>query len=691
MNSAPASRTLPLRPAILAGGTLFLIGALVHLARHPESWTGGHGLAAVALVLAAALSRRYGLPLPGRGFASLVLGVALLGLLLVGWPTAVLGAAGGMVAGDLLFRRLPAREALGNAAHLAFGTGLTGLLYTGLDGSLGPGAVAVQNLGPLTAAAFALALIVNGTFYLDLAQGPRAAWVDAALTIRWELAVTAAATGAALGWAALASSHQSPAIMAYSAALLLGATVGLYLLMRTAVRADELALVQRLAVELRPTANLEHTFSALQTIAGRLVPWKGMGLARYRAADRELDPVADIGLSSKRLSLQDPVTASAIRLRRPLVADTRGNQQAGSEILVPLALADQVIGVWSVRHDRPGFYRQADADLLALLAPQLALALFLATLMRPLADAITRTLASVRQLTDTADAIRQGFSDVGRQAAKIEQEARTAATDALGGLKTVDRLREGWRQASEAAATTQKSAAAVQASVREAQAASAQTGEQLRQLAATIQLGASEVGRLKEAATEVERFAETIGGIAYQTNLLALNATIEAARAGSSGRGFGVVADEVRKLAEESERASQHMGRSARETRKVIERTSQLLEAMAREVAHFSSAVDRWRQELEAMASAGDGTVAAAERMAHLPGQHLAAAEAANQAVAKAQAAADAAAQQAAALGQATDQQLRALADWARSAGQLSQLAHELTEHLGGMKGDGPK
>jgi methyl-accepting chemotaxis protein len=675
----------------LAGGALFLAGASVRLAQAPESWTGTRGLAAVALVLAAALSRRYGLPLPGRGFASLVLGVALLGLLVVGWPTSVLATAGGMVAGDLLFRRLPVREALSNAAHLAFGTGLAGLLYTALDGSSGPGAVTAQNVWPLTAAAFALALIVNGTFYLDLAQGPRAAWVDAALTIRWELAVTAAAIGAALGWAALAGSHQSPAIIAAAGAALLGATVGLYLLMRTAVRADELALVQRLAVELRPTANLEHTFSALQTVAGRLVPWKGMGVARYRAASHELETVAEIGLPSNRLSVQDPVTASAIRLRRPLLADAQGDQQARSEILVPLALADQVIGVWSVRHDRPGFYREADADLLALLAPQLAVALFLATLLRPLADAISRTLASVRQLTDTADAIRQGFSDVGRQAAKIEHEAKAAATDALNGLKTVDSLREGWRQASEAAASTRHSAAAVQQSVREAQAASTQTTEQLRQLAATIQLGASEVGRLKEAATEVERFAETIGGIAYQTNLLALNATIEAARAGTSGRGFGVVADEVRKLAEESERASQHIGRSARETRKVIERTSQLLEAMGREVTHFSGAVDRWREELQAMASAGDGTLAATERMTHLPAQHLPAAEAANQAVAKAQDAATLAAQQASALAQAVEQQARALADWTRNAGQLSQLAEELGDYVAGMKGDGSK
>jgi len=691
VNPIPVLRARPLRLVFLTGGLLLTAAAVVRLVQHPESWTGSHGLAAVALLVAAALSRHFGFPLPGRGFASMVLGAALLGLLLVGWPTAVLATAAGMIAGDRLFRRLPAADALNNAAHLAFGTGLTGLAYAALNGVVGAGAVTAANLGPLTAAALALPLIVNGTFYLDLAQGPRAAWVDAGLTARWELATTAAATGAAVGWAALVTSHQSLAVIAYGAALLLGATAGIHLLLRTAVRADGQAMVQRLAVELDPTASLEQTFAALQVLTGRLVPWNGMSLARYHAGTHELEVVAEVGPPSVRLSTQDPVTASAIRLRRAVVAEAHGDHQAGSEMLVPLTLAGQVVGLWSIRHDRLGFYRDDDADLAALLAPQVALALFLGTLLRPLAETVSRTLAAVRQLTDTAHLVRQGFSEAAGQAAKIEREARAALGDASGALKTIEQLHQGWREAGEAAATTQSLAQALEESLRQMQTASAQTTEELRQLGATIELGAAEVGRLKEAATEVERFAETIGAIAYQTNLLALNATIEAARAGSSGRGFAVVADEVRKLAEESERASQHIGRSARETRKVIERASQLLESMGSEVAQFSRTVARWREDLEAVAGTGSTALAATQRMAHLPAANLVTAEAARKAVAQAQNAADLAAQQASSLAQAANQQLQIVGDWSDNAGQLSQLVQELAVHLGQAKGDGSK
>src|SRR5690242_6793108 len=74
------------------------------------------------LLIAAALTRRYGLQLPGRGFASFVLGVVLFAVLRHGWAFAVLVAALGMAVGDLAFRRLRVAAALVNAGHLAAGT-----------------------------------------------------------------------------------------------------------------------------------------------------------------------------------------------------------------------------------------------------------------------------------------------------------------------------------------------------------------------------------------------------------------------------------------------------------------------------------------------------------------------------------------------------------------------------------------
>src|SRR2546422_9008840 len=97
----------------------------------------GLGTEFVRLVAIGALSRRYGVALPGNGFSSYIVGVTAFAVLDRGWACAALVAPTAMVAGDLLLRRLPARTALGNAAHLTAGTAVVGAAYERLGGAGG--------------------------------------------------------------------------------------------------------------------------------------------------------------------------------------------------------------------------------------------------------------------------------------------------------------------------------------------------------------------------------------------------------------------------------------------------------------------------------------------------------------------------------------------------------------------------
>jgi methyl-accepting chemotaxis protein len=63
--------------------------------------------------------------------------------------------------------------------------------------------------------------------------------------------------------------------------------------------------------------------------------------------------------------------------------------------------------------------------------------------------------------------------------------------------------------------------------------------------------------KLGQAAQEIGHVTETITNISAQTNLLALNATIEAARAGTAGKGFAVVANEIKELARQTAEATE--------------------------------------------------------------------------------------------------------------------------------------
>src|SRR5881628_2912939 len=103
----------------------------------------------LALVVIGALARRYGIPLPGNGFASYILGVVA----------------------------------------------YAGLVYQRLGGVVGTGALAAANLAPLAVFLAVLPATVNATYYLELALGRSLAWVDARLTARWETIVYACSAG----------------------------------------------------------------------------------------------------------------------------------------------------------------------------------------------------------------------------------------------------------------------------------------------------------------------------------------------------------------------------------------------------------------------------------------------------------------------------------------------------------------
>ena len=91
--------------AVVAGAAVSVVSA-ISSASLPEPFPWFELCLTVA---AAAATRQFGLPLPGRGFASFVLGVVLFAVLRHGWAWGTLIAVLGMPVGDLSLRRLRVR------------------------------------------------------------------------------------------------------------------------------------------------------------------------------------------------------------------------------------------------------------------------------------------------------------------------------------------------------------------------------------------------------------------------------------------------------------------------------------------------------------------------------------------------------------------------------------------------------
>src|SRR5438093_1424370 len=404
-----------------------------------------------------------------------------------------------------------------------------------------------------------------------------------------------------------------------------------------------------------------------------------------RARPNRTGPVADTaagGRTSFRFDANAGLTGEAVRLRRPVVAHALrpdqvvvpGQERPGAEVLVPLYHAGQLVGLWSVRHSDPLMYRETDGEVLALLAPQLALMLAIETSVQPVVGASERTTTYIGTLTATTQQIHASSQEVAAAAQRASHGAKQAASLVSAVAGEADQLKQHAGEVAAAGDQTRDSGSEMEKTTDRVRLATETAVRRLTDLGVTTEQSASEVRRLRDVAEQVEKFSETIGFIANQTNLLALNATIEAARAGVHGRGFAVVADEVHKLAEASGREARNVGKSAQETRRALDRAAQLLERIRGDLGDVVRSSSDWVQDLTRIAEAAGGTARAGKQDAELAHGIRERSARINQSLEQAKAGAHSSTQEAEAVAAAAAEQLQAIEGLAQGATELAAL-----------------
>ena len=682
--------------SLRAGVDLLALAALAYVLVAGEFPHPFPMLEYVLLVVVAAATRRYGLALPGKGFSSFVLGVVLFAILRHGWGWGVLVSPLGMLAGDLPLRRLRLRAAVANASHLTFGTAVVGFLYERIGGAAGAGALAPANTMPFLVLAIGLPVMVNGTFYAELALSESLAWVDARMTLRWETVVYLISAVLAVGWIKVITPDLSAAVTVELCSLLAGLTALAHWIVHKGIRADELGLAERLSRAIAGDVNLERSFKTIQQLVQRIVPWEQLGVARWDAARREMVQVIDTASdrpAGYRFPADQGSPGEALRRRKPVVssevahASPDGPAAAGSEIFIPLYQGEDLVGGWSIRHSDHAMYRAADGDILNLVAPQLALSLAVHGVLEPLVESSEQTAGYVEHVTATSEEIHASSEEVAAAAQGAEAGAANATEHVARAEAAMVDLRAAAHDAALAGEETHRSAQEMERAAQAVRTATATTAANLERIGTTVEQSVAEVGRLREASEQVVRFAETIGAIASQTNMLALNATIEAARAGQHGAGFAVVADEVRRLAEESASEAKQAAQTTGDTRRVIDHAAQLLEQMRREIGDVTAAARRWIAELEGIVRAAETAAHLSSRMVEFPRRNAERTAEMQAVLAEVKSAASASAGEAKIVAAAAAEQLKAIEDLSRSALELSSSAERLAAATRFVKG----
>ncbi|HEX8243955.1 MAG TPA: methyl-accepting chemotaxis protein, partial [Longimicrobium sp.] len=620
-------RLPPLLEAVLRSYARALIwfgGAVVvaALLRWPPS-PAGYPKAAAGILAVAAL--RLG-AVPLSKFSYLTMTVVPVGALtLLGEPTAALiAAAGGTLLGDIARRRQAFPSAINAGREVISAVAAAGV-YAAIAAWTHDPATAGDGAGPLNVNAIpALAFYFlayfafnRGLFYFSLIVRGKLTKAEWMVILRYEF--ISAGLGAAAALLVTGAFWFQAEGFGWLLILIPVGVVGLLAraLITEAISSEELRKVVAMEAVIAAGMPLGESLEKIEQLAARLVEWTRLRI--YTGQPGRLSavyPLAGDGDDGLRI---DGLRDAAWRSDGPVVVDdARRDERVGdgagdalrSVVLQPLRYGSMTLGVLELAHHRPRAYGAGEVRLIERFGRQVALALQLDSLVRPMTTSAAEMAGQLRALGGRMKELRESGHGGAGHAAEIRRRIDDQGRRTARGLEATQALAAAAEAIARDAGEAARAGSSAGTLASENRAAMRQAIERLVELRDFVDEEARELQALAKASDRISDLVSTIADIAEQTNLLALNAAIEASRAGDHGRGFAVVADEVRKLADSS-------GRAALTAREMVDGVR----------AQMGAALGRMEQGAARVANVGDLSRTALESVDRIVGAAAGSAE----------------------------------------------------------------
>lgn len=631
--NVPMARMLDIYARSLAYGGL----ALAALALIVDTgWVQRPAETAVLLFFVVAL-RAYPVRLSKYSYLTQVAVPALVGAVTVGASPVVLALTGGVLVVDALKLRKSFLVAAINAGREATAFLAAFGIYAAVYHASGRPGFDINYLPAAFSLFTTYFLVSRALFYFSLLVRDKLEPMEQVLILRWEvvsylltvgacsIAIIALRALSPLGWLAVAG--------------VLGA-IGLLTkqILEEAIAAEDLNKIHLMESAIASNAGLTRSFEEIERLGYRLLDWGDFRICRANGERGEITYSGRISRGGH--GVVSPPALEALRRQalesgRPVVvrdtaSDPRGSglpSEMRSLIIHPVRFGDELLGTLEIDHFKRNAYGSKDVAALGTIAAQVATAIHIAELRRPLTSTVGQIGQQVEGLRRVTESLRASAAAL--TAASSSMQRTVAEQDAFvgAGLEATTALgRDSQAVASEGLRAAEMSRTAADVA-QQKRIVIADAIQRLVHLKEFVAQSSQQVAALGEVTRRITGFIGSIREIADTTNLIALNAAIEAARAGREGRGFAIVADEVRHLAEQSLHSAREAGTLVSEIQGQVESVTAQMTRGRDVVAGVEQLSTDAAVALDAIWQAADETGSQAARIAETAAQQLRQAE----------------------------------------------------------------